>query len=149
MKKILFPAVLAVAAALSLPSQAATATDDFNVSVTLTSACRLSTLPGDIALTYTSFTTTAVTNTSPFAVECTNSLPYDLSLSSASADQLGLTVNLAIRNAGDSADITTTQAAGTTPTGYLIKATIPANQQGTCATGTCSSSVTRTLTVTY
>lgn len=71
----------------SVNAQAATATGNFNVSITLTSKCEINStaastgaVVSDIALAYTSFQTTAATGSTSFNVRCTNSLPYTLAL---------------------------------------------------------------------
>lgn len=149
MFKLLATSALALLALATVPTQAQVS-DTFDVTVNLTSACRLTTTPGDITLSYTSFAATPSSSTTSFAVQCTDGFPYDLALSAANASTLGLTIPLAIRNAGDTADITTTQSqSGAGSTTYLIKASIAAGQQGTCTTASCSASVTRTLNIVY
>lgn len=71
----------------SVNAQAATATGNFNVNVTLTSKCEINGTAAatgavitDIALAYTSFQTSAATGSTSFNVCCTNSLPYTLAL---------------------------------------------------------------------
>lgn len=148
MRKLYLPAVLALAALASVPAQAQVS-DNFDVIVTLTSACRLTTAPGDITIGYTSFTVTPVSATTDFAVQCTNTLPYSMALNTANADTLGLLIPLSIRDSADTTNVTGTQTAGAAATSYKIRADIAAGQQGTCATATCTSTVTRTLTITY
>ena len=71
----------------SVNAQAATATGNFNVNITLTSKCEINSTAAatgavisDIALAYTSFQTTAATGSTNFNVRCTTSLPYALAL---------------------------------------------------------------------
>lgn len=148
MKKLVVPFLLGFAALASMPTSAQVS-GDFDVNVTLNSACELSTAPSAINLVYTSFAAAQVTGDTSFSVRCTDGLAYTLALDSTNADQLGLTVGLAIRNAGDTADATGGTQSGSAATSYRVKATIAAGQQGTCATASCSASVTRTLTVSY
>lgn len=149
MFKPIATSILAVLALATLPSQAQVS-DTFDVTVNLTSACRLTTTPGDITLNYTSFAASPASASTSFAVQCTDGFSYDLALSAADASTLGLTIPLVIRNSGDTADVTTTQAqSGTGSTTYLIKASIAAGQQGTCTNATCSSTVSRTLNIVY
>lgn len=62
----------------SVNAQAATATGNFNVNITLTSKCEINSTAAatgavisDIALAYTSFQTTAATGSTNFNVRCT------------------------------------------------------------------------------
>ncbi len=151
MKKLALVTALGLASLLTAPSQAATATGTFDVTINLTSACRISTAPGNLTLAYTSFGAAPTPVTTGFAVQCTNTLPYSMDIGAASATMAGvnLTYDLVVRNAGDSADVTGPQTAGAAPTSYLIKASMAGGQQGTCATSNCSATATRTLTITY
>lgn len=131
----------------SLGAHAASVTGNFNVNITLTSACQISTAPSAITLTYTAFQGTAATGSTPFGVKCTNTLPYTMALDS------GATTD----NAVNLAYTTTLSAASGTGTGieqsYSVTATIASGQAGTCATTSCTNAAAtnkqRTLTVTY
>jgi hypothetical protein len=152
MKKLILPVLLGLAALALAPAQAASlAPAGFNVVVNLTSACQLTTAPTAINLNYTSFGA-ATSDVTTFAVKCTDGLAYTFALDAANADTMGLTVPLALRNNGDTADVTGGTQSGAAATTYKIKASIAANQQGTCVTGPttpCTSTVPRTLTVSY
>lgn len=152
MKKLLSLVALVLASIATLPVQAATATGGFNVTIDLTSACRITTAPSTIALTYTSFQAAAATPaTTGFGVQCTNTLPYSMDIGTATSTMAGVNLDytLAIRNSGDTADVTGSQTAGAAATSYVIKATMAAGQQGTCALGTCNATAARTLTISY
>ena len=151
MKKLILVIALGLAAIASVPAQAATATGNFNVTINLTSACQISTAPSTLTLAYTSFGAAPTPVTTPFAVQCTNTLPYTLSIGTATATMAGVNLDysLVIRNAADSADITGSQTAGAAATNYVIKASMAGAQQGTCATATCNATASRTLTITY
>lgn len=151
MKKLVLPVLMGIAALTSASLQAATLPPaSFNVNVTLNAACQLTTAPGAINLTYTSFAAAAVSATTPVTVNCTNSLPYTLSLNTANADQLGLTIPLEILDNGG-AVATFPVTSGNAAANYSIRATISAGQRGTCASSAvaCTGTVARTLTVTY
>jgi hypothetical protein len=152
MKKLILPVLLGLSAAFFGPAQAATSLPGagFNVDVTLTSACKLTTAPGNIALSYTSLGG-ANSATTSFAVQCTDGLAYTFALDAANANTLGLTIPLLLRDSGDAATVAGGTQSGAAATTYLIKASVTAGQQGTCATSpaTCTSSVARTLTVSY
>lgn len=138
----------------SVNAQAATATGDFNVSITLTSKCEINStaastgaVVSDIALAYTSFQTTAATGSTSFNVRCTNSLPYTLALDATTVtDQaLNLDYSLSLSSAGGTGN-GTDQA-------YTVNASMAGGQSGTCATTTCTNAAStnkqRTLTITY
>lgn len=145
-----------------IPVHAATTAQSVNVTINLTSQCQFSGGAPTVTLNYTSFQATAATATAPFSVQCTNTLPYNLSLGTVTAGQnnptvsatdatLNLAYSLAIQNGG------TTIAAATGFTGngsaqaYQILGTIAANQAGTCSSGSsvCSRTTTQTLTISY
>lgn len=152
MKKLLLPLVLALGAVLTVPGHSqtvnGTATANFDVSVTLTAVCRLGTTPGPLDLSYTSFQTLEATDETPFTVECTNTLPYSMALSSSTATLAGLPVTLTLLTSANAA-VPASVTAGTSAASYKVKASIPSGEQGTCAVGTCTDSVQRTLTITY
>jgi len=151
MKKLTLVASLALAALVTAPTQAATSTGNFDVAITLTSAC-IYAKTSDVAFAYTSFQTTAAAQTTSggFTVRCTNTLPYTMALDAAGsytdqATQLAYTLALS--------------AAGATGNGsaqtYAVTGSIAANQGGNCATagGVCTNTAStnkqRTLTITY
>ncbi len=117
------------------------ASSSFSVSVTINPACAFTTPPGAINLNYTSLQTVSATASTSFAARCTNTLPYTLSLDATTGTLLGLTYTLVV-------------PAGTfTGTGvaqsYTINSAIAPGQAGTCATATCTGSVTHSVTITY
>jgi spore coat protein U-like protein len=92
MKKLILPALLGFAALCLAPAQAASLSPaGFNVNVTLTSACQVTTAPGNIALSYTSLGGATSANTT-FGVKCTDGLAYTFALDANNADTLGLTI---------------------------------------------------------
>lgn len=74
---------LVVAALAAGPSQVvattSTASNTFNFTVNLTATCLFSTV-SNFTVNYTSFTTAPTVSNQGFTVQCTNSLPYFLSL---------------------------------------------------------------------
>jgi spore coat protein U-like protein len=113
----------------------------FAVTVTVPDACYLSSSPGAINFTYTSFQTAASTASTTFAVRCQTSTTYTLSLDATSGTINGLPYSLVLSRTGT---ITGTGS----PQSTTITGTIAANLSGTCVGG-CASTATRTLTVTY
>jgi spore coat protein U-like protein len=113
----------------------------FGVSVLTTNSCQLSTPPGNINFSYTSFQASAATASTSFKTRCTSGLPYTIALDATSGTLLGLNYSLAL------------SSPGATGTGvaqiFSINGTIASGQAGTCAVAACSSSAARTITVTY
>jgi spore coat protein U-like protein len=143
-KKILLP--LAIASMLSAGSALAVSTPpaSFNVAVTLTSACTVST-PTALTFTYTSMQGGAASPTGggAFNVTCTNSLPYTVALDAAAGTFAAVNLNYTLTLSGASG----------TGTGlaqpFTIGGSIPGNQAGTCTGASCSDTSARTITVSY
>lgn len=148
MKKLLISAIAAlVTLAAIIPVAQAAATANFNVVINLTSACQITTAPGDITFNYTSLQGSAATPTSSYAVTCTNLLPYTMSVSGASVTDDA--VNLAY-------DLTLSATVGVgsgASQPYTVNGNMAAGQAGTCATASCTNALatnkTKTLTITY
>lgn len=156
MKKIALAAALGLAALVSsMGVQAASTSGGFNVDINLTSKCEITTgAIGAIALSYTSFQTTAATGTTNFDVRCTNTLPYTISLGAASvtasagfgaqtaSTTTGLAYSLSVSNA-------TSAGTGLTAVNHVITGTIAAGLAGTCLLNTCTDSIAKTVYVNY
>ena len=125
---------------LSYGSPAVSVTGSYPVSITPPNNCQITTAPGNIAFTYTSFGS-AVTATTSFATNCTNALPYTLALDATSATLIGLNYTLAL-------SASTATGTGLAQT-FSITGNIAAGQAGICTTATCTGSQLRTLTITY
>ena len=102
-----------------------------------------------MALVYNAFSASAVSAYSPFAVSCTQGTSYGITLDASSAVLLGLKYDLLLVAAASD----TALAASLSGTGfaqsYRVKGSIVAGQAGSCATGTCTASATRAMTITY
>jgi hypothetical protein len=147
MKQHILATALGLFALVGISAQAATATGNFDVTINLTSACKVSTAP-TAAFTYTSFQATAATFSSSFNIMCTKTLPItSITLDSASvtddATELAYTLTMGAAPAAG-----TGVAQSVTLTGSMA-----ANQAGKCATATCTNSAAtnkqRTITITY
>lgn len=141
-------AVAALITAGTPAAQAASVASNFNVDITLTSACSIST-PTNLSFAYTALQATNATATTPFSITCPTNLPYTLALSGANVtdDAVGLAYTLAI---------TSPLGAGTgtgAAQNFSVDGTIASGQSGTCLTATCTNTAatnkTKTLTVTY
>jgi spore coat protein U-like protein len=149
MKKISLLVAALFSGLASVPAQAATTTGTFNVDISLTSACEITTVP-TVAFTYTSFQVgAAAAAVGAGSVRCTNTLPYSVALSPVSATDT--TTNLAYT--------LTLGTAGGTGNGagqaINVSGTMAGGQAGTCnsslaaCTNTPDASNLHTLTITY
>jgi len=93
-----------------------------------------------VVFNYVGFGAAANASTS-FGVTCSTYLPYTMALDATSGTILGLAYTI-----GLSAPSGTGNGAEQT---YTISGTIAAGQSGTCATGSCTASQARVLTITY
>jgi spore coat protein U-like protein len=116
-------------------------TTTFNVAITVAAACQITAPPGNLNFTYTSLQAAAASASTTFALRCTNGHAYSMALDSTSNSLLGLTYTLGL----SSSNATGNGASQT----FTINGSIAASQAGTCSTGTCTGTQTRTLTVTY
>ena len=172
MRKLLISAAMAAMFGAMIPAtQAATVSQPFNVTVTLTSVCTMATI-GNLAFgTYVAFQGTAQTATPTTAtLTCTRGLT-GVTANFDTTAAIGSTGAAAATNAvgagviaGLEYNITATPggtgtAAGTAATAssigtaatmvYDIAGTMPSGQAGTCTTTSCTATQARTLTVTY
>jgi spore coat protein U-like protein len=109
--------------------------------ISIVAECRISTAPGVLTLNYPSFSPTSVTGSTSFAVSCTSGTPYTMALDTSSGTALGTSYTLALSAAGGTGNAL--------PQSHSVTATMPANQAGTCAMGTCAATKPHTITVTY
>lgn len=156
MKKLLTAAALSVVALASMPVHAQqSVSGGFNVVINLAATCQIRTPSiADLTLAYTSFQTAATTATTNFNLRCTQSLPYTISLQSASATagagfgaqtagtNTALPYTLAINNNSGT-------GTGLTEINHIITGTIAGGLSGTCATANCSDTIARTVFVNY
>jgi len=136
---------------------AATATNTFNVGITLSSSCEVMTVP-TIAFTYTSFQTTDSTPSSSFNIRCTNTK----SITSVRLDDgsggvaTGLSQSYTDSATGLSYSLTLAgvPAAGTGSAQTIsISGLMASGQAGSCNAATCTNAAStnkiRTITITY
>ncbi|HEX2547966.1 MAG TPA: hypothetical protein VHL79_23985 [Ramlibacter sp.] len=134
MKKLLLPALLGLAAVFTAPaSHALTATGGFDVTVNLYPKCEFVGAIPALTLNYVSFQTSASSNSTPFSVRCTGSLPYTFALTPATGTLVGLGYTLSTVDTSDVAATGGTGSGGSQT--YAIKGTIAANLAGTCTQG--------------
>ena len=156
MQRYLLPLVALLLAA-AMPARAVTATNTFNVSITLNSACQVVTVPV-IAFTYTSFQTTAATTSSSFNVQCTSTKSISSILLDNGAG--GLAAGLAQSYTDSATGLAYTLTLSAVPTAGTgaaqtvnISGSMASGQSGTCNAASCtnaaSTNATRTITITY
>lgn len=115
---------------------------NFGVSVITTNTCQISVPPGNVSFTYTAFQAGPALASTTYGVRCTTALPYTMSLDATSGTLLGLNYTLSLSPASSGSGTGATQT-------YTINGSIAGGQAGTCATGVCSGSQARTLTLSW
>jgi spore coat protein U-like protein len=143
MKRIITATAVAVALAAG-HAQAGNTSGQFNVNVTLTSACTLSAVT-DLAFAYTSLQGGPANATGGgFSVACTNSLPYTFGLQAGitAATPPGAPTISVIDDAVNLGYSLGLNAAGGTGNGasqaYSVTGTMAGNQAGTCSAASCT-----------
>lgn len=119
----------------------ALALTSFTYTVGARNQCVLNTFPTDMVFNYNSFQPTPQVVTQTFRLACNTGLPWSVAISPPGGTLLGLNYTL-----------TRSPASGvgnSNPQSVVITGTMPAGQQGTCGTGSCSDSRPHTLTITY
>lgn len=161
MKKIFRTTALAVSLGLAacMPAAfAATATGNFNVSLTLTPKCEITGAIGNLNVSYTSWQGAASTGSTSFNMRCTTNQAYSVALDSGgtyndSTTSLDYTLRLSANSAapatGDTASMSGT-GNGASPQTFYVHANLASGQTGTCnSLTTCTATNSRTLTITY
>jgi Spore Coat Protein U domain len=115
-------------------------TGTFPVTIVTPTTCAITGSPGNISLSYTAFQAAAASGTTTFGITCGATVTYSMAVSPASGALVGVNYALSLP-----ASATGTGAQQT----HTITGTAPANQAGTCATGTCSATQVTTLTITF
>jgi len=149
MKKLAVSTIAAVTLIAAAPAQSATVMSSFNVDITLTSLCSVST-PAPLTFAYTAFQVAAVNSTTPFVVTCVGGLPYTVTLTGANVTDtaVGLAYSLAVASTDPTPGVGTGAAQA-----YSINGTMAGGQAGTCSLASCNNAAStnslKTITVTY
>lgn len=114
----------------------------FGMSFSVVPKCFLSSPPGDVHFSYTSFQTTASVASTSFAVTCQNNTSYSMALDATSGTLLGLNYSLSLSKTGPQTGNGLAQSAS-------INGSMAKGQSGTCSGGACTASEPRTLTISY
>jgi spore coat protein U domain-containing protein, fimbrial subunit CupE1/2/3/6 len=128
-------------------SEAANTSGTFNVNITLTSVCTMSSI-ANVVFAYTSNQNTIANATGGgYSVTCTNTLPYNVALQAGTGGAYpGLSPSITVTDNALNLQyqLTTTGPTGTgggTGSGaaqsYVVNGTMAANQAGTCAAASC------------
>jgi spore coat protein U-like protein len=113
----------------------------FGVSISTVNSCQLSSSPGNINFTYTSFQSTPTSTNTTFSARCTSGLFYSASLDATTGTLLGLNYTLSLTPAS--------RTGSGVAQSFTINGSIAAGQAGMCNTASCNASQARTLTITY
>lgn len=114
----------------------------FGTSASIQHSCYFSSTPTPLAINYTSFTPTTAAGSANFQLNCTYSTPYTLAIGPFSTGTL-LGVNYAL-------SISAPSGIGTGGgQNFTVNGSAVAGQSGSCATASCSSSQTHTVTVSF
>jgi spore coat protein U-like protein len=156
MKKLLVSGVMALAAILTAPVQAATDSATVAVTINLTSKCVFGTMNA-VVFNYTSFQTTAATASGgTFNMKCTNTLPYKIGFTNVATPATTDAVTDNAVNLAYTLGLSATTGTGSgVDQAYTVTGTMALGQSGTCATagGACTNSAatnkTRTIYVVY
>jgi hypothetical protein len=111
------------------------------LSTTIVPHCVFTTAIPTLNLVYTSFQPGSASDSQSFQMKCTNTTSFSVGFDQSTASVLGLTYNLS--------SLPTTDVGSGTPATYSVTATIPGNQAGTCGTGSCTATSTRSVVVSY
>ncbi len=146
LKKFAASTIAAALFAVAAPAQAVgTVSTNFNVDITLSPLCSVST-PAPLAFTYTSFQPTAATAATPFTVTCPTGIPYTVGVTAGATDNA---VQLAYSLALSSGAGTGTGVAQN----YAVNGTIASGQGGACTSVPCTNAAAtnnvQTITVAY
>lgn len=119
----------------------------FPVSILNPATCNITSVANVAFGTYVALRSTPlVSPTANVVMNCTTDLPYSLALDATTGLIAGVGLNYSLATSWTAGS----QLRGTGPgQTFTMTGTLPANQAGTCSTGSCSGSDTRTLTVTY
>ena len=112
--------------------------------------CSVGVAPIAYNVSYQAFRSTPLVDSSQsVSVTCSKGTQVNLSLDQTTGviSPIGLTYGLTFP--GASSSTTGTSSTGAAPQSFGLVLTLPAGQAGTCASGTCSGTATRQITVTY
>lgn len=162
MKKLVVYALMGLASLASVQAhaQSVRGSVDFNVEITLNSACQL-TANGDGALEYTSFAAanTATATAASISIQCTDDLPFTATLDGDTStatnaynftdSTLNLNYTLTLASSTTTLSGTGTSVGTGSAETFTVTPSINGVQGGTCNGATCSNTAVHTLTLSY
>ena len=122
------------------PGAGVTTTGAMSVSIATPAICSITSGPVDLVFNYIGFGA-AQAPTSSFGVTCTLHLPYTMALDTNAGTALGLSYTLSLSSPSS-------VGTGALQT-HSVNGAMAGGQAGTCGAPTCSSTATRTLTLSY
>lgn len=114
---------------------------NLSIAIGIPAKCVLSSPPGNINFTYTSFQGSADQRSTSFAVSCATNTQYTMALDATSGTILGLNYTLSLNKTG-------TQTGTFTAQSVSITGNMPGRQSGNCSSN-CTDQHNRTLTISY
>ena len=119
----------------------------YPVSILNPATCNITSVANVDFGTYVALRNTAlVSPTADVVMNCTTNMPYSMALDATN----GLIAAVGLNYSLATSWVAGSQLRGSGPgQTFTMTGTLPANQAGTCSTGSCSGSDTRTLTVTF
>lgn len=122
------------------PTPQLTVTGTIPIAISTPASCNLTSAPGNIVLNYMDFGG-AVNASTTFGVTCSSFLPYTMALDATSGTLVGIAYTLGL-------SATSATGTGALQT-FTITGSAAAGQSGTCASGSCTATAPRLLTITY
>lgn len=116
-------------------------TASYVTNVSIVSECFFNSAIPVVTVSYPSFSPTARTGSSTYSLSCTLSTPYTMAVTPAAGSLMGLSYSVA--------PSATSGTGSAFPQSYAVTATVPANQSGTCAAGTCAATQAHQIIITY
>lgn len=159
MKKLIM-ALMGVAGLFAGNAQAASTSGQFDVNITLTSTCTLSTVNA-VAFAYTSLQGAAQNSTAgtgTFTVTCTNTLPYTFGLQAGTGaatppGNASISVTDAVVNLSYTLNAPAAGSGNGAAQSLAVTGTMAANQSGNCNAASCTNAAsgnkTQTLILNY
>ena len=150
MKKLLLAAMLGSVMFQPSVAPAATQGADFDVSVTLNSACQMTSV-NDVVFTYTSLGAAQVSTGGDFNITCTNGLNYSFTLHVASGQTAvgAASINSSVLGLNYTLNAPANGSGSGVAQARSIAGSMGAGQAGNCALASCNGTNTHSLVVEF
>lgn len=118
-----------------------TASAALNYSLGVGNQCMFKSFPSTINFAYTSFSDADQTSSQTFDLQCSNSLPWSISVNPANNTLLGLNYSFSLTpSSGTGTGLNQT---------ITLNGTVPNGQAGTCPNAVCTATYTHNIVITY